>query len=380
MANRERKPVKRPVLGGREQVKVAIVQISPAFLDKAGCVARAEKAIQQAGENGADLVVFPEVWMAGYPYWTEGWDTNVPDWIQGRVRFHDAAVLIPGEETEAVGEAAKKAGVYVVMGVNEMDPRPEARTVYNSLVFIGKDGQVLGRHRKLIPTFTERMFWGNGDGRDIIVFDTDIGRIGGLICGENLMTLLRGAMISEGEDIHVAVFPGSFVLHTGPQLEEPDTEGLFWGHSATRAHAMEAGAFVVSACGYQNAADIPDDFPYKGRMNIAYAHGGSQVVSPLAFPMTGPVLGEQIVYCELQAVMLKAVKAIMDTMGHYARPDVLKLLIRRDNDWQEAGSPREGGSQPPKFSRDELRRQADRYEISEEYVEEVADRAGLAGH
>src|SRR5690606_10022930 len=108
----------------------------------------------------------------------------------------------------------------------------------------------------------------SGDGRDLVVFDTDLGRIGGLICGENLMTQARAAMIAQGEHIHVAVFPGSFQLHTGPRLQEPDSTGSFWGHFTTRSHAMEAGAFVLCACGYIDPGDIPEDFPYRGRMNI----------------------------------------------------------------------------------------------------------------
>ena len=146
----------------------------------------------------------------------------------------------------------------------------------------------MGRHRKTMPTFTERLFWGQGDASDLRVFDTDIGRLGGLICGEHLMTLVRAAMIGLGEEIHVAVFPGAFALHTGPQLEEWDAgHQAFWGHASVRAHALEAGAFVLSACGQISEADIPDDFPYKGRMNIGYAKGGSSVIAPLGIPAGG---------------------------------------------------------------------------------------------
>ena len=144
-----------------------------------------------------------------------------------------------------------------------MDPRPEVHTIYNSLIFFAPDGTVLGRHRKLMPTFTERMFWGQGDARDVAVFDTDIGRLGGLICGEHVMTLARACMIAQGEDIHVAVFPGAFELHTGPQLEEPEQAGGFWGHFEVCAHALEAGAFVVSGCAVLNEADVSAEFPSK---------------------------------------------------------------------------------------------------------------------
>jgi predicted amidohydrolase len=160
------------------------------------------------------------------------------------------------------------------------------------------------------------------------VFETDIGRLGGLICGEHLMTLVRAAMIGLGEEIHVAVFPGAFALHTGPELEEWDSDhSSFWGHASVRAHALEAGAFVLSACGQIDDADIPDDFPYKGKMNIRYARGGSSIIAPLGIPLAGPAEGPQIVYGDLQAWMIKAWKAIIDTTGHYSRPDLVRLMV-----------------------------------------------------
>lgn len=367
---------KRPVLGGRPQVRVAVAQISSVFMDKTATVRRAVEAIAEAANNGAELIVFPEVWLAGYPFWTEGWDTNVGDWAQGRVIFHDAAITIPGEETQRIGEAARRHGVHVVMGCNELDDRQEVQTIYNTLVYFGRNGEVMGRHRKLMPTFTERLYWGHGDAGDIVAFDTDIGRIGGLICGEHLMTLVRAAVIAEGEDIHVAVYPGSFALHTGPRLQEPDRNGFFWGHFSTRAHAMEAGAFVLCACGVQDAADIADDFPYKGRMNIDYAIGGSQILSPLGVPIIGPVFGSQIVYADLQAAMLKATKAICDTMGHYGRPDVVRLLLRGESGWHRAGASFREASERPAIERGEIRRQADAHEVEEDNVSSLADRIG----
>ena len=361
---------KQPILGGRSQVKVAIAQISSKFFDREGCVARATEAIREAAANGAELIVFPEVWLAGYPYWTEGWDSNVGKWVEGRVRFHDAAVTIPGEETEELARAARDANAYVVMGCNELDSRPGSQTIYNTLVFIGRDGTLMGRHRKLVPTFTERMFWGLGDARDLVVFETDIGRIGGLICGEHAMTTVRAAMAAQGEHIHIGVFPGSFAIHTGPQLEEPDREGAFWGHFCGRAHAFEAGTFVLSACGYIDEKDIPDDFPYKGRMNTAYAHGGSSIISPLGVPIVPPQYGSQIIYAELQADLIKAIKALLDSVGHYARPDVLRLLVRRERGWEDA----DRIATPPSIEihQDALRRAADRYDVDDSLVATLA--------
>jgi nitrilase len=319
---------KKPVLGGRDAVKVAIVQKAPRFLDKEASLARAETYIAEAAAGGAELIVFPEVWLAGYPYWTEGWDSPLQAWAGARIAFRDAAVLAPSEDTERLGAAARQAGAYVVMGCNEIDPRPEVSTIYNSLLFFDRAGHLMGRHRKTMPTFTERLFWGQGDAADFQVFDTDIGRLGGLICGEHLMTLVRAAMIGLGEEIHVAVFPGAFALHTGPSLEEWDAEhASFWGHASVRAHALEAGAFVLSACGITDESDIPDEFPHKGRMNIRYARGGSSVIAPLGIPLAGPCEGPQIVSATLEAWMIKAWKSIIDTTGHYSRPDLVRLVV-----------------------------------------------------
>jgi predicted amidohydrolase len=328
---------RKPVLGGREAVKVAIVQKASRFLDKEASLQRAEAYIAEAAALGAELIVFPEVWLAGYPYWTEGWDSSLQSWVGGRVAFRDAAVLAPSEDTERLGVAARRAKAYVVMGCNEIDPRPEVSTIYNTLLFFDPEGRLIGRHRKTMPTFSERLFWGQGDAGDLRVFDTAIGRLGGLICGEHVMTLMRAAMIGLGEDIHIAVFPGAFALHTGPELEEWDADhSSFWGHFSVRAHAMEAGAFVLSACGIIDEKDIPDDFPHKGKMNIRYARGGSSIIAPLGIPLAGPVEGPQIVHAELQAWMIKAVKAIVDTAGHYSRPDVVRLIV---NDYAPGREP-----------------------------------------
>lgn len=363
----------KTVLGGHDKVKVAIAQKSPAFMNREACVTRACAIIEEAGRNGARLVVFPEVWVAGYPYWTEGWDSALAQWAAGRVIFFDNAFLVPSEDAERIGQAARRACVYVALGCNEMDPRPGFSTIYNSVVFFAPDGSVLGRHRKLLPTFTERLFWGEGDASDLVVFDTDIGRIGALICGEHLMTLARAAMIAQGEDIHVALFPGSFELHTGPRLEEPEKAGCFWGHFSVRAHAFEAGAFVVSACTMQNEADVSEDFPYKDRMNLAYAHGGSEVIAPLGIALAGPSYGEAIVYADLEAWMIKASKAIIDTMGHYARPDVLRLLVRREQGWTDAAIGRDLRSIRAALSDEALQRAAEARDVDPDKVIELAE-------
>ena len=289
-----------------------------------------------------------------------------------RVRFYDNALVIPGEDTERLCQAAAKADAHVVIGCNELDSRPGVHTIYNTQLFIERSGKILGRHRKTVPTFVERAVWGNGDGTDLVSYETDIGRIGGLICGEHLMTLVRARMIEQGEDFHVAVFPGAFSIHSGPRLEEADTEGkFFWGHTSTRAHAMEAGAFVLAACGYINSEDIPSDFPLTDRLNIGYAQGGSQIVGPLGVPLVPPTPGDTIIYAECQADMIKVWKALVDTVGHYARPDIVRLRYMKPSEHGLNGLLVEAVEQT---RRDELDTIAERYGVAREDVEAAVSR------
>ncbi|HVW68081.1 MAG TPA: carbon-nitrogen hydrolase family protein [Steroidobacteraceae bacterium] len=364
----------KTVLGGKKSRRVCLAQISPAFMDREASVARAVSAIGEAAKGGAELIVFPEAWLAGYPYWTEGWDSRLAQWIDGRVRFFDQAVIVPSAATAAIAKAARDAEIVVIMGCNEADPRPGVNTIYNSLLFFDQSGRLLGRHRKLMPTFSERLFWGAGDGSDLSVYETSIGRIGALICGEHLMTSVRAAMIAMGEDFHVAVFPGAFGLHTGPRLEEWNGNGDFWGHFVCRAHAFESGSFVLSASAIVNPHDVPDDFPYKEKMNIDYAKGGSQIISPLGVPLVGPVEGEQLIFADCEAWMIKAVKAIIDTAGHYGRADVVRVLLSRHGGWVPAGAEYRSGPIPT-LSGSELARSSDQWEIEQHVVAEVVDQA-----
>ena len=326
------------VLGGKRSVKVAIVQTPPVYLDREKCVTRACEKIAEAAKQGAELIVFTETWLSGYPYWGEGWESSLQNWLPVRVRFYDNALLIPSEDSERLCQAAATANAHVVIGCNEMDSRRGVHTIYNTLLFIERSGKILGTHRKTVPTFVERAVWGNGDGSDLVTYETDIGRIGGLICGEHMMTLIRARMIEQGEDFHIAVFPGAFSIHCGPKLEEADLEGkYFWGYSSTRAHALEAGAFVLAACGYFTAADLPADFPLRETVNLDYAQGGSQIVAPVGIPLVPPTFGDTILYADCQADMIKVWKALVDTMGHYARPDIVRLQFLKDGQQRDFG-------------------------------------------
>jgi predicted amidohydrolase len=366
------------VLGGRSKVKVAVVQTAPVFLNREKCVDKACDKIAEAAAKGAELIVFGETWLAGYPYWDEGWGSELGKWLPVRVRFYDNALIIPSEDTERLCDAAARANAHVAIGCNELDSRPGVHTIYNTLLFIDRSGKILGTHRKTVPTFVERAVWGNGDGSDLVTYETDIGRIGGLICGEHLMTLVRARMIEQGEDFHIGVFPGAFSIHAGPRLEEPDTEGkFFWGHSSTRAHALESGAFVLSACGYFTQQDIPADFPLTDKMHISYAQGGSQIVAPLGIPLVPPTLGDTILYSDCQADMIKVWKALVDTVGHYARPDIVRLQYMnpvRENAAQHIVQAVE------ETRRDELERIADRHGVAREDLHAAATKLARVGN
>lgn len=195
------------VMNGRAAVRVAIVQTAPCFLDLARSVEKACVKIAEAAAGGAELVVFSETWLAGYPYWDEGWNSNAHDWMAVRARFFDNALIVGGEACQRLCAAAAEHQVVVVMGCNEVDERPGSHTIYNTLLYIGADGAIIGKHRKLRPTYVESAFWGQGQGDDLYTHATPIGRIGGLICGEHIMTLARARMIQQGEDFHIAASP-----------------------------------------------------------------------------------------------------------------------------------------------------------------------------
>ena len=363
---------RQKVLGGRSAVKVAVVQTAPIFLNRERSIDKATQKIAEAARAGAELIVFTETWLAGYPYWGEGWESKLQSWIPVRIRFYDNALLIPSEDTARLCEAAARANAHVVIGCNEMDSRHGVHTIYNTLLFIERSGKILGKHRKTMPTFVERAVWGCGDGSDLVSYETDIGRIGGLICGEHLMPLVRARMIEQGEDFHVAVFPGAFSLHSGPKLEEADVEGhSFWGHTLTRAHALEAGAFVLSACGYMTKQDLPADFPLADTVNVDYAQGGSQIVAPLGIPLVPPTRGDTILYADCQADMIKIMKAIIDTVGHYARPDIVRLQ------YTNLAEPGAAGVAVEAFEKgyhDDVKRIAEKHGVSREQIEPAVEK------
>lgn len=306
--------------------RAAAVQAAPVFLDTDATVAKACSLIAEAGAAGAQLVVFPEVFVPGYPYWN--W-TMTP--IAGSAWFEKlfkAAVDIPGPHIDRLCSAARDAGAYVVIGVNERDPFSMG-TLYNTLVFISDTGDVLGTHRKLVPTWAEKLTWAGGDGSSLRVYDTGIGRLGGLACGENTNTLARFALLAQGENVHTANY---IALPTAPE-EYDMVEAI---KVRAMAHSFEGKVFTVVSCS-AITSEIVDAVAHdtQSRAMLERPHSAvSCIVGPDGRVLGEPLIDvEGIVYGDIDLNRCIQPKQMHDIIGHYNRFDIFSLHInRRQND------------------------------------------------
>lgn len=308
-------------------VTVAAVQHPPAVLDLVESLRRAGEHIAEAAARGAELVVFPETWLSCYPAWVfglAGWDDAVARRWYARL-LAESAVVDQHDGTDddlaPIREAARDAGVTVVMGLNERAGRASG-TLYNSLVTIGPDGRTLNLHRKLTPTHTERIVWGSGDAAGLRVVDTPVGRVGGLVCWEHWSPLSRYALHAQDEQIHVSAWPDAPEMH---QL-------------AARSYAFEGRCFVVSAAQILGTNDVPPelldayrsgvgpDAPESGFLFV----GGSGVIGPDGFWLSPPLVGQVGIVIETLDLSLRdGFQHDLDVAGHYARPDVFDLSVDR---------------------------------------------------
>jgi amidase/nitrilase len=310
-----------------DKVKVAAAQVAPVFMDKEATINKTCKVIDEVSRAGAKLVVFSETFIPGYPYW-RGLQP-ISKWSDLMVEYQKNSIKIPSSDTDVLCETAKDAGVIAVIGCTEASDRKGSETLYNSILFIGNNGEILGRHRKIMPTHGERIVWGMGDINDVQVFDTDIGTIGGIVCYEHHMTLLKAAMAILGEEIHCAVWPGWWVMDRHPGAKKRFIEGEDNPHLcdieyAIKEYAFETQTFVISVGQYIPDDQIPD---YCSDFNMAA--GGSFIVNPAGVYLHEPVFDrEEIIYAELDSDDRRHTKAYFDALGHYSRWDLLRLELR----------------------------------------------------
>lgn len=298
-------------------IKVAAAQLTPAFLNKDKTVKKACEAILEAGNKGAKLIVFSEAFISGYPDWvwlipnSKGADLN-----ELYIKLVENAVSVPDESTEKLCKAAKKAGINVVMGMNERNTESSNSSLFNSLLFINSEGTIIGKHRKLIPTGGERMIWAQGDGSTLCSYNTNAGKLAGLICWENFMPLVRNAIYESGAQILAA-----------PTWDKSPN----WQQSVQHI-AREGGLFVISTCMVLKMKDIPDEYEFKklypkGREWITT--GNSCIVAPNGKVIAGPLEAEEgILYADIDLNQVIAAKRMFDAVGNYSRPDVFKFAIK----------------------------------------------------
>jgi amidase/nitrilase len=357
-------------------IRAAAAQVSPVFMNKKATVEKFADAIAEAGREGVDLLVTPETGIPTYPYWRNNFGYTTPEsaelWKKTVVDFYDQAVRIPGPETELLCRAAASARLTAVIGLNEQDDREGSATLYNSMLFIGRDGQILGRHRKLMPTHQERFFWGRGEASDLRVFDTEFGKLGGLICFENHMTLLKAAMAVKGEEVHAACWPGWW-SYGGQGNSVRDMTGsvrplyLSDQDCAIREYAFETQTFVVSSSFYLAEEAVPDSFPYKKTANWKWAMGGSAIVNPFGAYQAEPVFHrEALVVADIDLRERIVAKNVFDCMGHYSRWDVVSLHLRGED-----FGPTVPPSAPRRISFERIESLAQKHQLSAEKVESL---------
>jgi len=302
-----------------KRVRVAIAQSAPVYLDKRASLAKALDLIHQAAKTGARLVAFGETWLPGYPAWLDVcpgaalWENTSAKDIFAKLRNN--SITVSGEEVNALSEAARDLKIAIVIGASErVDAGPGNGTLYNSLLTISEDGHLRNHHRKLVPTYTERLVWGNGDGAGLEAVPTSAGRVGGLICWEHWMPLARMAMHNSGEHIHVAVWPTVHELH---QL-------------ASRHYAFEGRCFVLAVGLMMPAEDLPRDLHHGVTLRRGDSkwieRGGSAIIGPDSRYVLDPVFDRnELLISDLDLTQIEREMMTFDVSGHYARPDLFRF-------------------------------------------------------
>lgn len=300
--------------------KLAIIQESPVLLDRKKTIEKSVQLIEQAVLSGAELIVFPEAYISGYPAWIwrlrPGGDWAASEELHSRLL--DNAVDIDAGDLELLCDSAKKNKVIIVCGLNERDGKLSKATLFNTVVIIGPEGNILNRHRKVMPTNPERMVWGFGDGSGLNVVETSAGRIGALVCWENYMPLARYTLYSQGVELYVA-----------PTYDSGD-EWL-----GTMKHiAREGRCWVICSGVALTNSDIPADFPDRETLYPTTEEwinpGDSAVIAPGGEVIAGPMRKEKgILYAEVDSARVGISKRDLDVSGHYSRPDIFTLSVNK---------------------------------------------------
>ena len=300
-------------------IKVAITQKPPVLLDLDASIQLALETIEEVAAEGAQLVVFPEAFLPGYPTWIwrlkPGGDMPLGNEIHSALR--NSSVDIDNGGLDEICEAAAKHSIVIVMGLNEVDSTYSGTTLFNTAVIVDADGSILNRHRKIMPTNPERMVWGFGDGSSLRVVDTAVGRIGCLICWENYMPLARYSLYTQNLDIYVA-----------PTWDSGDT----WLGSMNHI-AREGGCWVLSSATAMQGSDIPTSFPHRDKLfqdDEWINPGDAVVVKPFGGVVAGPLHQEKsVLYAEIDIDESKNARKALDVAGHYNRPDIFSLEVDR---------------------------------------------------
>lgn len=295
----------------------ASVQASPVFLDKKKTIKKVCSLISDAKKNGADLVVFPEAFIPTYPFWPKdlGFGPERKLTMDAQQQLYKNSVDVPSKDLDAISKTAKKEKIHVVIGVNERD----RGTLYNTILYFDDKGTLIGKHRKLMSIDSEKCIWGNGTEKDVNVFETGIGRIGGLFCYEHHLTLQKYAMYQLGEQIHCGLWGGHGFARNTMDF-------------ASRQYAFEGQTFVIISSIYINKDMIPDSFPLKDKTVWDYP-GGSGIINPRGEYIAGPVYErEEIVYGEIDLDQILRAKSIIDAAGHFTRPDIFRFEVKREKE------------------------------------------------
>jgi predicted amidohydrolase len=304
-----------PQMNAQACFRMAAIQAAPVLFDKGASTEKACMLIARAGKEGADVAAFGEAWLPGYPFWVDGAVQDLT-WKASAV-YIENAVEIGGPETDALCAAARAAGCDVVIGIAERDSFSQG-TVYCTALTIGREGEILGRHRKLKPTHAERIIWGDGDAAGLKVHARAYGRLSALNCWEHQMMLPGYALVAQGAQIHAALWPG------WEKIPAPDDYCWARQHLLSRTFASQAAAYVICAAGLRLKQHIPDRWKQLG----AWEHTGhSIIIDPRGEVIAGPVEGEAIIVAEGSLDIVRAAKAACDIAGHYSRPDVFSLRI-----------------------------------------------------